>query len=195
VGPLSRYTLAYAQGVEYVQEQTNRALAAFNQLAGTELDVKTALNTTIGRTLARALESEYCADMMVDDWNQLMSNIKNGDSTTANMEKWDPETWPKEAKGVGITAAPRGGLGHWIRIKDGRIENYQCVVPSTWNGSPRDPEGNIGAFEASLINTPVERPDEPVEILRSLHSFDPCLACSTHVMSEDGVELANVKVR
>jgi hydrogenase large subunit len=195
VGPLSRYTLAYAQGVEYVQEQVNRSLAAFNKLAGTSLDAKTALNSTIGRTLARALESEYCGDMMVDDWNELISNIKNGDTSTANMEKWDPSTWPAEAKGVGLTAAPRGALGHWIRIKDGKIENYQCVVPTTWNGSPRDPAGNIGAFEASLMGTPVERANEPVEILRTLHSFDPCLACSTHVMSEDGEELANVKVR
>lgn len=195
VGPLSRYTLAYAQGVEYVTEQLDRNLAGFNQLAGTELDVKTALNSTIGRTLARALESEFCADMMVDDWNELIQNIKNGDSSTANMDKWDPSTWPKEAKGVGTAAAPRGALGHWIRIKDGKIENYQCVVPTTWNGSPRDPEGNIGAFEACLMGVPVERADEPVEILRHLHSFDPCLACSTHVMSEDGEELANVKVR
>lgn len=195
VGPLSRYVLAYAQGSEYVTEQVNRSLGAFNQLAGTNLDAKTALNSTIGRTLARALESEFCGDMMVNDWNSLIQNIKNGDSSTANMEKWDPSTWPKEAKGVGITAAPRGALGHWIKIKDGKIDNYQCVVPTTWNGSPRDPAGNIGAFEASLMNTPVERPEEPVEILRTLHSFDPCLACSTHVMSEDGEELANVKVR
>ncbi|MGD7566359.1 nickel-dependent hydrogenase large subunit, partial [Ralstonia pseudosolanacearum] len=86
---------------------------------------------------------------------------------------------PSEARGVGMTEAPRGALGHWIRIKDGRIENYQCVVPTTWNGSPRDVQGNIGAFEASLMNTPMERPDEPVEVLRTLHSFDPCLACST----------------
>ena len=98
-------------------------------------------------------------------------------------------------KGVGTVAAPRGGLGHWIKIKDGKIENYQCVVPTTWNGSPRDAKGNIGAFEACLINTPVERPNEPVEILRSLHSFDPCLACSTHVMGPDGQELTTVKVR
>jgi hydrogenase large subunit len=94
-----------------------------------------------------------------------------------------------------MTEAPRGALGHWIKIKDGRIENYQCVVPTTWNGSPRDTAGNIGAFEASLMNTPMERPDEPVEILRTLHSFDPCLACSTHVMSEEGAELTTVKVR
>jgi len=195
VGPLSRYVLAYAQGVEYVQEQVNSSLAKFNQMAGTNLDAKTALNSTIGRTLARALESEYCSDMMVDDWNELISNIKNGDSSTANMEKWDPSTWPDEAKGVGIVAAPRGALGHWIVIKDGKIKNYQCVVPSTWNGSPRDYAGNIGAFEASLMNTPVERPEEPVEILRTLHSFDPCMACSTHVMSPDGEELTDVKVR
>jgi len=195
VGPLSRYTLAYVQGIDYVKDQVDRSVSAFNSLAGTELGAKSILQSTIGRTLARALEAQYCADMMVDDWTELMGNIKAGDTTTANMEKWDPKTWPKEAKGVGTVAAPRGALGHWIKIKDGRIENYQCVVPTTWNGSPRDPAGNIGAFEASLMNTPMERPDEPVEILRSLHSFDPCLACSTHVMSEDGQELVRVKVR
>jgi hydrogenase large subunit len=187
--------LAFAQGNEYVTEQLTRSLSAFNSLAGTELDAKTALNSTIGRTLARALESEYCSDMMVDDWNQLITNIKNGDSSTANMDKWEPSTWPKHAKGVGTVAAPRGALGHWIVINDGKIENYQCVVPSTWNSSPRDVDGNIGAFEAALMNTPVERADEPVEILRTLHSFDPCMACATHVMSPDGEELANVKVR
>lgn len=195
VGPLSRYTLAYAQNVEYVQEQVHSSVAAFNQLAGTDFDARFILQSTIGRTLARALESVYCSDMMVDDYNRLITNIKNGDTNTANMDKWDPASWPKEAKGVGTAAAPRGGLGHWIKIKDGRIENYQCVVPTTWNGSPRDPQGNIGAFEASLMNTPMERAEEPVEILRSLHSFDPCLACATHVMSEDGEELARVKVR
>jgi hydrogenase large subunit len=200
VGPLARYILAYAQGVEYVQEQVHRSVAGFNALAGTEFttsisDLKKFLPSTIGRTLARALEAEYCADMMYDDWHNLIANIKNGDTATANMDKWDPSTWPKEAKGVGTVAAPRGALGHWIKIKDGKIENYQAVVPTTWNGSPRDPMGNIGAFEASLMNTPMERPDEPVEILRTLHSFDPCLACSTHVMSEDGEEMAKVAVR
>jgi hydrogenase large subunit len=195
VGPLSRYTLAYAQGVGYVQEQVNRSVAAFNQLAGTELGAKPALQSTIGRTLARALEAEYCADMLVDDFNALIGNIKAGDTNTANMDNWDPSTWPREAKGVGSMAAPRGALGHWIKIKDGRIENYQCVVPTTWNGSPRDPQGNIGAFEAALLNTPMERPEEPVEILRHLHSFDPCLACASHIMNKDGEELATVKVR
>ena len=195
VGPLSRYILNYAQGNQYVIEQVDSSLAAFNKLAGTNLTPKQALPSTIGRTLARALEAHYCAAMMLDDWKELIGNIKAGDSSTANVEKWDPSTRPKEAKGYGLVAAPRGANGHWIRIKDGKIANYQCIVPTTWNGSPRDPAGNIGAFEASLMNTPMERPEEPVEILRTLHSFDPCLACSTHVMSEDGENLAKVTVR
>jgi hydrogenase large subunit len=195
VGPLARYILAYAHGVDYVRGQVDESVARFNALAGTALTPKQALPSTIGRTLARALEAHYCAQMMLDDFDSLIANLKAGDRATANVEKWDPATWPKEAKGVGTVAAPRGGLGHWIKIKDGRIENYQCVVPTTWNGGPRDPAGNIGAFEASLMNTPMERPDEPVEILRTLHSFDPCLACSTHVIAPGGEELARVTVR
>ncbi len=195
VGPLSRYVLAYARGVEYVRDQVDRSLARFNELAGTALDTKTALNTAIGRTLARALEAQYCADMLVDDWNALVANIRSGDTATANLEKWDPKTWPREAMGVGTHAAPRGALAHWIRIRDGRIENYQCVVPTTWNASPRDAAGNIGAYEAALLETPMERPEEPVEILRILHSFDPCLACASHVMTMDGEELTRIQVR
>lgn len=195
VGPLARYILAYAHGVTYVKDQVHESIGRFNALAETSLTPKQALPSTIGRTLARALEAHYCAEMMLNDWDDLIANIKAGDFATANVEKWDPKTWPSEAKGFGTVAAPRGGLGHWIKIKDGRIENYQCVVPTTWNGSPRDPAGNIGAFEASLMNTPMERPEEPVEILRTLHSFDPCLACSTHVMSPEGEELARVQVR
>lgn len=208
VGPLARYILGYAhalKGNKYcqrVKEQIESSAQAINSsipkalgMPETTYSAKQLLPTTIGRTLARALEAQYCAEMMLDDWKELVENIKNGDSSTANVEKWDPSTWPKEAKGVGTVAAPRGALGHWIRIKDGRIENYQCVVPTTWNGSPRDPKGQIGAFEASLMNTPMANPEQPVEILRTLHSFDPCLACSTHVMSPDGVELSTVKVR
>jgi hydrogenase large subunit len=207
VGPLARYILGYAHALkgnphcQRVKEQLEGALQAVNHslpktlgMPETDYSAKILLPSTIGRTLTRALEAEYCAEMMVDDWNELMTNIRNGDRSTANVEKWDPATWPSEAKGVGIVAAPRGALGHWIRIKDGRIENYQCVVPSTWNGSPRDAKGQIGAFEAALMNTPVAIPDQPVEILRTLHSFDPCMACATHVMSEDGAELSTVKV-
>lgn len=188
VGPLARYVVGYAKGDKEITEQINFVLKT--------LDVPvTALFSTLGRTAARGLEAQWAADKMRYFMDKMISNIKNGDSSTANVDNWDPSTWPKEAKGVGFTEAPRGALGHWIKIKDTRIDNYQCVVPTTWNGSPRDEAGNIGAFEASLMNTKVERPEEPVEILRTLHSFDPCLACSTHVMSEDGEELTNVKVR
>ena len=121
--------------------------------------------------------------------------MKAGDSSTANVDKWKPEAWTKDAKGYGFTEAPRGALAHWIKVKDGKIDNYQCVVPTTWNGSPRDPKGNIGAFEAALMNTPLADPKQPLEILRTLHSFDPCLACSTHVMSEEGQEMTKIDVR
>jgi hydrogenase large subunit len=188
VGPLSRYIVGYVQGREQMKEPVDALLKAL------DLPV-TALFSTLGRTAARALEADYCADLQRYFFDKLVTNIKNGDETTANVAKWDPSSWPKEAKGVGTTEAPRGALGHWIVVKNGKIDNYQCVVPTTWNGSPRDNQGNIGAFEASLLNTPMARPDEPVEILRTLHSFDPCLACSTHVMSPDGAELARVQVR
>ena len=188
VGPLARYIVGYAQGHEYFTDQINRTLRT--------LDVPVdALFSTLGRTAARALEAEWAADMQVYFFDKLIANIKAGDTATANVEKFDPQTWPTEVKGVGFTEAPRGALAHWIRIKDTKIDNYQCVVPTTWNGSPRDNEGNIGAFEASLMNTKMERPEEPVEILRTLHSFDPCLACSTHVMGPDGEEMAEIKVR
>ena len=188
VGPLARYVVGYAKGHEAITEQINYVLKT--------LDIPvSALFSTLGRTAARALEADWAGDQMRYFMDKLMANIKAGDTSTANVDNWDPATWPKEAKGVGFTEAPRGALAHWIRIKDTKIDNYQCVVPTTWNGSPRDNQGNIGAFEASLMNTKVERKEEPVEILRTLHSFDPCLACSTHVMSEEGEELAKVTVR
>ncbi|RWB51122.1 nickel-dependent hydrogenase large subunit [Mesorhizobium sp.] len=188
VGPLARYVVGYAQGREDIKEQVDSTLRALN----VPLE---ALFSTLGRTAARALEAQWAAHKQAYFLDKLVANIKAGDSATASTDKWDPKTWPSEVKGVGFTEAPRGALGHWVRIKDGRIENYQCVVPTTWNGSPRDHQGNIGAFEASLMDTKVERPEEPVEILRTIHSFDPCLACSTHVMGPDGQELADVKVR
>ena len=202
VGPLPRYILGYVQGVEYIVKQVDSSLARFNEVCKIldpehkdVTDLKVFLGSTIGRTLTRALESEYCGDLMLEDFNMLVENIKSGDTNTANVEKWDPENWPAEARGVGVVGAPRGANAHWIVIKNGKIANYQCIVPTTWNGSPRDADGNIGAYEASLMNTYMERPEEPVEVLRTLHSFDPCLACSTHVMSEDGEEMASVTVR
>jgi hydrogenase large subunit len=188
VGPLARYIIGYAQGKAEFKDPADKLLKDL----GLPL---TALFSTLGRTAARALECQWAAHQMRYFQDKLMANIKAGDLATANTEKWSPETWPKEAKGYGFTEAPRGALAHWIKIKDGKIENYQCVVPTTWNGSPRDPKGNIGAFEASLMDTPMADPAQPLEIIRTLHSFDPCLACSTHVMSPDGQEMATVQVR
>lgn len=188
VGPLARYIVGYAKGVPAIKEPVDKLL--------TDLGLPvTALFSTLGRTAARGLEAQYCANLMKHFQDKLIANIKAGDLATANVGKWEPATWPKEARGVGTTEAPRGALGHWVKIKEGKIDNYQCIVPTTWNGSPRDPQGNIGAFEASLMNTPVAKADEPLEILRTLHSFDPCLACSTHVIDRDGQELTTVKVR
>ncbi|MDI1277986.1 nickel-dependent hydrogenase large subunit [Methylobacter sp.] len=188
VGPLARYVIGYAQGNKEITEQINFVLKT--------LDVPvTALFSTLGRTAARGLEAQWAAGKMRYFMDKMVANIKSGDLATANVAKWDPETWPSSVKGVGFTEAPRGALGHWLKIENTKIANYQCVVPTTWNGSPRDEQGNIGAFEAALMNTKVERPEEPVEILRTLHSFDPCLACSTHIISPDGTELTQVKVR
>jgi hydrogenase large subunit len=188
VGPLARYIIGYAQGKPEFKEPADKLL----QTLGVPV---TALFSTLGRTAARGLECQWAAHKLRYFQDKLVANIKAGDSSTANVDKWEPKTWPTEAKGYGFTEAPRGALGHWIKIKDGKIDNYQCIVPTTWNGSPRDPKGNIGAFEAALMDTPMADPGKPLEILRTIHSFDPCLACSTHVMSPDGQEMASVKVR
>jgi hydrogenase large subunit len=188
VGPLARSIIGYAKNMPEYKEPVEKLLK--------DLNLPTqALFSTLGRTAARALEASWSAQKMRYFFDKLVANCKAGDTSTANIDKWEPSSWPKETKGVGFTEAPRGALGHWIRIKDGRIDNYQAVVPTTWNASPRDPKGQIGAYEASLMNTPVAKADEPLEILRTIHSFDPCLACSTHVMSPDGQEMARVQVR
>jgi hydrogenase large subunit len=188
VGPLARYVIAYALGQEEIKDQVDGLL--------TDLQLPiTALFSTLGRTAARGLEASWSAHKMRYVFDNMMTNIKNGDTSTANMDNWDPSTWPADTKGVGMCEAPRGSLGHWIHITNGEIANYQAIVPSTWNASPRDPAGNIGAYEAALLGTPLADGEQPLEILRTIHSFDPCLACASHVMSPDGEELAVVKIR
>ena len=188
VGPLSRWSIGYAKGITEFKEPVDKALYDL------QLPLE-ALFSTLGRTLARALEASWAAHKMKYFFNKLMTNIKHGDLATANTKNWQPRSWPKHAKGVGTTEAPRGALGHWVSIEDGKIANYQCVVPTTWNGSPRDHQGQMGAFEMALLHTPLAKADEPLEILRTLHSFDPCLACSTHVMAQDGKEIITVQIR
>lgn len=179
VGPLARVLVAYASGSKEVKELVEFALK--------KLDVPVAaLFSTLGRTAARGLETVLVARWGKEFYNQLLTNIKNGDTRTFTKEKWDPETWPAEAKGVGLSEAPRGALAHWIVIKNKKIDNYQLVVPSTWNASPRDPKGQMSSYEAALIGTPVKNPDQPLEILRTIHSFDPCIACAVHLYDEKG---------
>ncbi len=179
VGPLARVLVGFASGREEFVDVVKGALKTLNVPVG-------ALFSTLGRTAARGLETKLVAGWSKEIYQQLLSNIKNGDTRTFNNEKWDPNTWPAEAKGVGLTEAPRGALAHWIVIKDKKIENYQLVVPSTWNASPRDPSGQMSAYESALIGTPVKNPEQPLEILRTIHSFDPCLACAVHVYDEKG---------
>ncbi len=188
VGPLARYVVAYARGREDIKDQVDGLLHDL----GLPL---TALFSTLGRTAARGLECSWAAHNMRVVYDNMLANLKAGDTATANMDMWEPTSWPSDVKGVGFSEAPRGALGHWLHIKNTRIENYQAVVPTTWNASPRDPAGNIGAYEAALLGTPMANPEQPLEILRTLHSFDPCLACSTHVMAPDGQQLTTVKVR
>ncbi|MEN6628201.1 MAG: nickel-dependent hydrogenase large subunit [Sulfuricella sp.] len=187
VGPLARMVIAYAAGDKRVKELVDGTLK--------KLDLPlTALFSTMGRTAARGLEGLWAAEKLKAEIALLQANIKAGNTATANTEKWEPKTWPAETKGVGYGEAPRGALGHWIRIKEGKIDNYQCVVPTTWNASPRDSAGNIGPYEASLLGVPMANPAKPLEILRVIHSFDPCLACATHVIGPDGELLTEAKI-
>jgi hydrogenase large subunit len=187
VGPLARVLMLYAKGHEQTKELASKAL--------TQLDLPLeAMFSTLGRTAARTLETKIFADAMMGWYNQLVDNIRNGDVKTHNEKLWDPSTWPKEARGVGYTEAPRGALAHWIVIKDGKIDNYQAVVPSTWNAGPRDAKGQAGPYEAALKGHKLHDPKQPIEILRTIHSFDPCIACAVHVTDTEGEELVNVKV-
>jgi len=145
-----------------------------------------ALFSTLGRTAARAVETKVFADAMRTYYDSLVAEIKAGNTRTYDGSKWDPITWPGHAQGFGYMEAPRGALGHWIVISNGKIENYQMVVPTTWNASPRDHKNNPGAYEASLVGTPLARPEWPLEVLRTIHSFDPCMACAIHMIDADG---------
>lgn len=187
VGPLARVLVGYARGREDFKEVVDSTLAKLNVPA-------TALFSTLGRTAARGLESVLVAQWGIEFFDQLIANIRNGDRRMADTTMFDPKTWPQHAEGVGMMEAPRGALAHWIVIEDGKTKNYQLVVPSTWNASPRDPEGKMSAYESSLMGTPIADPEQPVEILRTIHSFDPCLACAVHLYDEEGKHVGKAKV-
>jgi [NiFe] hydrogenase large subunit/hydrogenase large subunit len=187
VGPLSRMLVAYASGHKRIKEVVNMVL----QKLGVG---PAALFSTLGRTAARGIETLVTAEMLPVWIDEFAAKIKSGDLRIHSNDKWDPSTWPKEAKGFGFHEAPRGALCHWIVIKDGKVANYQCVVPGTWNAGPRDAKGQRGPFEAALMDTPVKDPNKPLEILRTIHSFDPCMACAIHVVDSKMDEIIKVRV-
>jgi hydrogenase large subunit len=187
VGPLARMLVAYGLGHKRVHELVDSVLSQLK--VGPE-----ALFSTLGRVAARCIETVLLVEK-IDDWiDALAANMGSGDLRIHDNAKWDPSSWPKEAFGAGFHEAPRGSLGHWVHIKDGVIANYQCIVPSTWNAGPRDQTGKRGPYEASLLRTPVAEPTKPLEILRTVHSFDPCMACGVHVVDVNRHELAEVRL-
>jgi hydrogenase large subunit len=188
VGPLARMLLLYATGHDQAKELVGMTLSSL------KLPVD-ALFSTLGRTAARTLETKIVADAMQGWYDALIANIKAGDTRTFNEALWEPASWPREARGAGYMEAPRGALGHWVLIKDGKIDNYQAVVPSTWNAGPRDPEGHSGAYEAALQdNHQLVDAKQPLEILRTIHSFDPCIACAVHLCDPETGEQIRVQV-
>ncbi|RKZ36175.1 MAG: hydrogenase 1 large subunit [Gammaproteobacteria bacterium] len=187
VGPLARILMLYA-----TEHEQTRALVDYTLK---ELDVPIeALFSTLGRTAARTLETQIIADTMPVWYDNLIANIKAGDTKTFNEQLWEPASWPLQTKGVGYTEAPRGALAHWIVIENEKIANYQAVVPSTWNAGPRDAQGQMGAYEAALQGHTLHDAKQPLEILRTIHSFDPCIACAVHLHDTDGKEMSQVKV-
>ena len=187
VGPLSRMLVAYASGHKRVKELVGLVLQKLS--VGPE-----ALFSTLGRVAARGIETLVLAERM-DAWlDELAANMGRRELRIHDNSKWDPSTWPAEASGAGFHEAPRGALGHWVHIRDGAIANYQCVVPSTWNAGPRDAADKRGPYEEALLGTPVADPGQPLEILRTIHSFDPCMACGVHVVDARKRELARVRV-
>lgn len=186
VGPLARVLVAYGRGRPRVRELVD-------MVAG-QLGVPlTALFSTLGRIAARAIETMVLAEKLEEFVDRLAANMAAGDTAIHDNSKWDPSSWPSDCVGYGLHEAPRGALSHWVHIQDGRIANYQCIVPSTWNAGPRDANGERGPYETALLNTPVADPEQPLELLRTIHSFDPCMACGVHVVDAEGQEIVSVK--
>ena len=194
VGPLARYIVLYTkakQGLlgdltwaeQMIVDQIDAVTKVLN------VPVEAWLPSTVGRTAARALDAQLQAEISKYFFDKLVANIKSGDTRVVNNDKWDPSTWPKEAKGVGLYEAPRGALSHWAVIKDGKIANYQAVVPTTWNACPRDDAEGHGAYELAMMDTPVKVADKPLEIVKAVRSFDPCMACSTHLFNAKGEKI------
>jgi len=189
VGPLAQVLIGYAIKHKLITKYVDYSISRLSKIAGTKVGIS-ALESTPGRHLARAIRSAVLIDLSLKHLELLTDNIGRGD-----YEIYNPPTFPKGTQeGFGFYEAPRGALSHWVVIEDGRIKNYQLVVPSTWNAGPRDEKGQLGPYEASLLNNPVAEPDKPLEVLRTVHSFDPCIACAVHMLDPHGKEVTRVKV-
>jgi hydrogenase large subunit len=188
VGPLANVLCMYAAGHEPTRRYTHKVLDTISALAGTKVGID-ALHSTIGRIGARSVRCAVLYDTLKAQWEALIANIGKGDTSIFN-----PPVFPKgEQRGFGFHEAPRGILSHWIVIKDSKIANYQAVVPSTWNAGPRNSQDALGPYEASLLGNPVADPEKPLEILRTVHSFDPCLACAIHMHDRTRKDIVRVK--
>jgi hydrogenase large subunit len=188
VGPLAQMLVGYAAGHPAIRQTVDDSLALASSIAGVRVGPD-ALHSTLGRHLARAVRAKVISDLGLKHWGLLMENIGKGDTTTFVQ----PEFPKGEQRGFGFHEAPRGALSHWVVIRDGKIVNYQAVVPSTWNAGPRDEEGQVGPYEASLVGNPVVDAEHPLEVVRTVHSFDPCLACAVHTHDEQGQEVSRVR--
>ncbi len=189
VGPLAQVLVGYATGHERTVRYVKRLLSLVRAVSGASIG-PSALHSTIGRHAARAVRAAVIAETALDHWRRLAENIGGGD-TGIFVE---PKFPAGEIRGFGFHEAPRGALSHWVVIRDGKIANYQCVVPTTWNAGPRDAKGRPGPYEASLVGNPVADPERPLEVLRTVHSFDPCLACAIHTLDPSGKRHAKVQV-
>ena len=187
VGPLARLSVGYAAGDQRVRALTDQYLSHLGWK-------RSALFSTVGRMLSRGIETLIIAERQGKWVDLLANNIARGDHAIHNGAKWEPSNWPAETTGLGTTEAPRGALGHWVHIRNGTIANYQQVVPSTWNGSPRDAHGQRGAWEEALVGTPIVDEERPIEVLRTVHSFDPCMGCAVHLVDSRGNDIMRVQV-
>ena len=189
VGPVAEVLVGYAQGHEATRRWAGKVLETAGSIAKVKL-TPAVLESTLGRHAARAVRCAVLAEAALKHWKLLVDNVGKGDTSIWN----EPKFPAGELRGFGFHEAPRGTLSHWIVIKEGKIANYQAVVPSTWNAGPRDGREQLGPYEASLVGNPVADPQRPLEALRTVHSFDPCLACAVHMVDPSGKELSRVKV-
>jgi hydrogenase large subunit len=189
VGPLASVLVNYARGHALTRKWTDLALQKISAVAKKPITIDH-LHSTMGRIVARAIRTAVLTELAMEHWQKLADNIVGGDTTIFNQ----PEFPLGAVEGSGFHEAPRGLLSHWVVVEKGLLTNYQAVVPTTWNASPRDASGAIGPYEASLLGTPIARPEKPLEVVRTMHSFDPCMACACHAHDATGEEIATVKV-